>query len=110
RKSPHPPMKTTYAGSLFAKAAGSLGYKPFPAPTAANSRQYKNEYGATNNSCVYCGYCESFACEMGAKASPQTTVLPVLMQNKNFELRTLCKVVRVTHDTDKKSAVSVIEV
>ena len=107
REYPNPPMKTTYAGSLFAKAAGSLGYKPFPAPTAANSRQYKNEYGATINSCVYCGYCESFACEMGAKASPQTTVLPVLMQNKNFELRTLCNVVKVNLDSEKKRAVSV---
>ena len=107
REYPNPPMKTTYAGSLFAKAAESLGYKPFPAPTAANSRQYKNEYGATINSCVYCGYCESFACEMGAKASPQTTVLPVLMQNKNFELRTLCNVLRVNLDSEKKRAVSV---
>ncbi len=107
REYPNPPMKTTYAGSLFAKAAESLGYKPFPAPTAANSRQYKNEYGATINGCVYCGYCESFACEMGAKASPQTTVLPVLMQNKNFELRTLCNVLRVNLDSEKKRAVSV---
>ncbi len=107
REYPNPPMKTTYAGSLFAKAAESLGYRPFPAPTAANSRQYKNEYGATINSCVYCGYCESFACEMGAKASPQTTVLPVLMQNKNFELRTLCNVLRVNLDSEKKRAVSV---
>ncbi len=107
REYPNPPMKTTYAGSLFAKAAESLGYKPFPAPTAANSRQYKNEYGATINACVYCGYCESFACEMGAKASPQTTVLPVLMQNKNFELRTLCNVLRVNLDSEKKRAVSV---
>ncbi len=107
REYPNPPMKTTYAGSLFAKAAESLGYKPFPAPTAANSRQYKNEYGATINACVYCGYCESFACEMGAKASPQTTVLPVLMQNKNYELRTLCNVVRVNLDSEKKRAVSV---
>ena len=107
REYPNPPMKTTYAGSLFAKAAESLGYRPFPAPTAANSRQYKNEYGATINACVYCGYCESFACEMGAKASPQTTVLPVLMQNKNFELRTLCNVLRVNLDSEKKRAVSV---
>jgi gluconate 2-dehydrogenase alpha chain len=110
REYPNPPMKTTYAGLLFAKAAESLGYKPFPAPTAANSRQYKNEYGATINACVYCGYCESFACEMGAKASPQTTVLPVLMQNKNYELRTLCNVVKVNLDSEKKRAISVIYV
>jgi len=107
RDYPNPPMKTTYAGALFAKAAESLGYKPFPAPVATMSRAYKNEYGVSLNACVYCGYCENFACEMGAKASPQTTVLPVLMQNKNFELRTLCNVVKINLDSEKKRAVSV---
>jgi gluconate 2-dehydrogenase alpha chain len=76
-------------------------------PTAANSRAYKNEYGATINACVYCGYCQFFACEMGAKASPQTAVLPALMKNPNFELRTLCNVVKINLDSEKKRAVSV---
>src|SRR5712691_9505033 len=104
---PNPPLKTAYSSALFAKAAQSMGYKPFPVPTAANSRVYKNEYGATINACVYCGYCQFFGCEMGAKASPQTAVLPALMQNKNFELRTLCNVVKVNLDSEKKRAISV---
>ena len=104
---PNPPLKTAYSSALFAKAAQSMGYKPFPVPTGANSRPYKNEYGATIAACVYCGYCQFFGCEMGAKASPQTAVLPALMQNKNFELRTLCNVVRVNLDSEKKRAVSV---
>ncbi len=104
---PNPPLKTAYTSALFAKAAQSMGYKPFPVPTAANSRAYKNEYGATINACVYCGYCQFFACEMGAKASPQTAVLPVLMKNPNFELRTLCNVVKINLDSEKKRAVSV---
>jgi len=107
REYPNPPLKTAYSSALFAKAAQSMGYKPFPVPTGANSRPYKNEYGATINACVYCGYCQFFGCEMGAKASPQTAVLPALMQNKNFELRTLCNVVKVNLDSDKKRAVSV---
>jgi len=104
---PNPPLKTAYSSALFAKAAQSMGYKPFPVPTGANSRPYKNEYGATIAACVYCGYCQFFGCEMGAKASPQTAVLPALMQNKNFELRTLCNVVKVNLDSEKKRAVSV---
>src|SRR6266853_2248409 len=104
---PNPPLKTTYSSALFAKAAQSSGYKPFPVPTSANSRAYKNEYGATINACVYCGYCQFFACEMGAKGSPQTAVLPVLMKNPNYELRTLCNVVRINLDSEKKRAVSV---
>jgi len=104
---PNPPLKTAYSSALFAKAAQSLGYKPFPVPTAANSRAYKNEYGATIQACVYCGYCQFFACEMGAKASPQTAVLPALMKSPNFELRTLCNVVKINLDSEKKRAVSV---
>jgi len=104
---PNPPLKTAYSSALFAKAAQSMGYKPFPVPTAANSRAYKNEYGATIQACVYCGYCQFFACEMGAKASPQTAVLPALMKSPNFELRTLCNVVKINLDSERKRAVSV---
>jgi len=104
---PNPPLKTAYSSTLFKQAVEKMGYKPFPVPTAANSRAYKNEYGATINACVYCGYCQFFACEMGAKASPQTAVLPVLMKNPNFELRTLCNVVKINLDSEKKRAVSV---
>ena len=107
REYPNPPLKHPYSSALFKKAAESMGYKPFPIPTGANSHPYKNEYGATINACVYCGYCQFFGCEMGAKASPQTAVLPALMQNKNFELRTLCNVVKVNLDSEKKRAVSV---
>ncbi len=107
REYPNPPLKTAYSSALFAKAAQAMGYKPFPVPTGANSRPYRNEYGATIAACVYCGYCQFFGCEMGAKASPQTAVLPALMQNKNFELRTLCNVVRVNLDSEKKRAVSI---
>jgi gluconate 2-dehydrogenase alpha chain len=104
---PNPPLKVGYSSFLFKQAAEKLGYKTFPVPTSANSRVYKNEYGATINSCVYCGYCQFFACEMGAKASPQTAVLPVLMKNPNYELRTLCNVTKINLDSEKKRAVSV---
>src|SRR5260221_5784698 len=84
-----------------------MGYKPFPSPSGAVSQPYTNEYGATINGCVYCGYCQFFGCEMGAKASPQTAVLPNLMKQKKFELRTLANVIRVNLDSAKKRAVSV---
>src|SRR5439155_19825009 len=87
REYPNPPLKTSYAGALFKQAAEKMGYRPFPTPTGAVSRAYTNEYGATINACVYCGHCQFFGCEMGARASPQTAVLPNLMQRKNFELR-----------------------
>src|SRR3989440_2549974 len=107
REYPNPPLKTAYAGSLFKQAAEKLGYKPFPTPTGSLSREYTNEYGAKINACVYCGYCQFFGCEMGAKASPQTAVLPNLMKQKKFELRTRANVTRVNLDSAKKRAVSV---
>jgi len=35
REYPNPPKPPTYAGALFGQAAESLGYKPFPTPSAA---------------------------------------------------------------------------
>ena len=107
REYPNPPLKTAYAGALFKEAAEKMGYHPFPTPSAALSQPYTNEYGATINGCVYCGYCQFFGCEMGAKASPQTAVLPNLMKQSRFELRTHANVVKVNLDSAKRRAVSV---
>jgi gluconate 2-dehydrogenase alpha chain len=107
REYPNPPMKTSYAGSLFKKACDTFGYKAFALPSANMTRPYTNPYGVTLGACAYCGYCERFGCEMSAKSSPQTTVLPVLLANKNFELRTLANVVKVNLDSARKRAVSV---
>ena len=107
REYPNPALKVPYSSELFRKAATSMGFKPFPVPTGANSRPHTNEYGVTTAACVYCGYCQFFGCEMGAKASPQTTVLPALMRLKNFELRTLANVTKVNLDSDRKRAIGV---
>ena len=107
RDYPNPPSKLSHACDLFAKASAGLGLNPFPMPTANMTRVYKNEYGATMGACVYCGYCERFGCEMGAKASPQTAVLPALLANKNYELRTHANVVKINLDSARKRAVSV---
>jgi len=76
-----------------------MGYHPFPIPAATASRAYKNIYGSTINGCVYCGFCSSHACEMGAKGNVQSAVLPVLMGDKNFELRTHARVMKVNLDS-----------
>jgi len=107
REYPNPPSKLSHASGLFTKAATQLGFHPFPMPTANMTRAYTNEYGATMGACIYCGYCERFGCEMGAKASPQTAVLPALLANRNYELRTRSNVVKINLDSDRKRAVSV---
>ena len=55
---------------LFETAPRSLGYHPFPQPSANASAAYTNPEGATMGECVYCGFCERFGCESNAKASP----------------------------------------
>jgi gluconate 2-dehydrogenase alpha chain len=107
RDYPTPPQKELFQGALFRKAASSLGYKPFPQPSSNLSRPYTNPEGMKLNACVFCGFCERFACEHFAKSTPQTVILPVLLANPNFELRTGCQVQRINLDSAKKHATGV---
>ena len=70
-----------------AKAARELGYKPFPQPSGNLSQAYTNPLGVTLGPCTYCGFCEWFGCGNYSKASPQTTILPVLVRKSNFTAR-----------------------
>jgi len=110
RDYPNPPLDMVYAPTLFEKAAAETGHKPFPCPAANMSRPYTNPLGVTLGPCTYCGFCEKFGCGNYSKSSPQTTILPVLMRKKNFELRTQCEVLRVNHDDVAKRATGVVYV
>jgi gluconate 2-dehydrogenase alpha chain len=107
REYPTPPMKETYFGALFRKGAQSLGYHPYPQPSANLSQPYTNPEGLDLKQCVFCGFCERYACEHYAKASPQTIILPVLLDRPNYELRTNCQVLRINLDSTGKSATGV---
>jgi gluconate 2-dehydrogenase alpha chain len=101
---PLPPMAALNSALLFDKAARELGYHPFPQASANATRPYTNPHGAQLGPCNFCGFCERYGCYNYAKASPQTTLLPSLMQRPNFELRTRSHVIRVNLATDGKSA------
>lgn len=107
RDYPNPPMDMTYAPTLFAEAARRLGHQPFPCPSANMSRAYTNPLGVQLGPCTYCGFCEKYACGNYSKSSPQTTILPVLMRRKNFELRTESEVLRVNTDNTGRRATGV---
>ncbi|HVZ43168.1 MAG TPA: GMC family oxidoreductase [Ramlibacter sp.] len=107
REYPNPPMAMTLPPTLFAQAAASLGHKPFPQPSANMSRPYTNPLGVQLGPCTYCGFCEKFGCGNYAKASAQTTILPVLMRKPNFTLRTQSEVTRINLDASGQRAVSV---
>jgi gluconate 2-dehydrogenase alpha chain len=107
REYPNPPMAMTYPPTLFAEAARSLGYHPFPQPSANMSQAYTNPLGVQLGPCTYCGFCEKFGCGNYSKATAQTTILPVLMRKKNFRLRTESEVTRINLDPTGKRAISV---
>ncbi len=109
REFPNPPHPMMYAPLLFAKAARELGYHPFPMPSSTPSQTYTNPDGITRPGCQYCGHCSLFGCMVGAKASPNFTLLPIAQARKNFSLRTHCHVRRVIHKGDKAVGVTYVD-
>ncbi|MCU4160769.1 GMC family oxidoreductase [Acidiphilium sp. AL] len=104
---PTPANKQPLGSTLYGKAAQSLGYHPFPVPSANLSQTYTNPLGVAMGQCTYCGFCERFGCGNYSKASPQTCVLPALMLRKNFEARTNCNVTKINLDSTGKKATGV---
>ncbi|MBV9786114.1 MAG: GMC family oxidoreductase [Acidisphaera sp.] len=108
RAYPTPAQKQPFSHTLFAQAAREMGYKPFPQPSGNLSQAYTNPLGVTLGPCTYCGFCEWFGCGNYSKASPQTTILPVLVRQPNFEARTECEVTRILLDSTGKRATGVV--
>ena len=107
RDYPNPPLKLTYGPKLFADTARSMGYRPFPIPSALLSRPYINPLGVAMGECTFCGFCTNYGCANYSKASAQTTVLPVLMLKPNFKVRTECEVLRINLDKAGTTATGV---
>jgi gluconate 2-dehydrogenase alpha chain len=104
---PNKPLVTTMAGAMFADAARSLGYRPFPIPAANASAPYTNPEGIAMGACVYCGHCDRFGCEVNAKASPNASILPTLSRDPGFELRTHAHVTELLYDKTARRVTAV---
>lgn len=96
---PTPPTKMPYFSALFRDAAKSLGYHPYPAPSANISQSYTNPDGISRGGCTYCGFCGRFGCMVGAKAQPTNLLLPIIKKRKNVSLRTGTWVRRILFDS-----------
>ncbi|MDQ0219943.1 GMC family oxidoreductase [Peribacillus cavernae] len=112
RSNPYPnkPMKETPITGKFKKAAKDMGLHPFSMPSANMTEAYENPYGAKMAACQYCGYCERFGCEYGAKADPTVAVIPYARSTGNFELRTHSNVTEILHDGKKATGVRYVDV
>lgn len=104
---PNPPMEMTFTQHRFEEAARGMGLNPFPGPSANMSRAYTNQHGISLAPCTYCGFCEKFGCGNYSKASPQTTIIPVVMRNPNFTLRTNSEVLHINKHPDGTRATGV---
>jgi choline dehydrogenase-like flavoprotein len=99
RPYPMPPLPVKSSGVLFERGARKLGLHPFPAPLAINSQHYRGR-----PACIHCGFCHGFACEVTAKASALTTVIPEAEATGRCEVRAESYVVGI--DTDKRGLAS----
>jgi choline dehydrogenase-like flavoprotein len=87
---PMPPLPVKSSGVLFERGARKLGWHPVPAPMAINSQPYRGR-----PACVHCGFCHGFACEVVAKASTATTVIPEAIATGRCEVRAESYVSRI---------------
>ncbi|MBB4824935.1 gluconate 2-dehydrogenase alpha chain [Sporosarcina luteola] len=106
---PTPPMKKTPLLQKFEKAAKDLGYHPYMVPSANLSQPYENPDGSQINACQYCGFCERFGCEYGAKASPEVTVIPAAKKTGNYDIIFNANVVEVLKKGNKTTGVRYID-
>lgn len=102
---PTPPMKKTPLLQKFETATSNLGYTPFMVPSANLSEAYENPDGQQIAACQYCGFCERFGCEYGAKTSPEITVVPTARETGNYDIRFNANVVEVMKEGDRVTGV-----
>ena len=95
---PMPPLPVKGSGVIFERAAKQLGYHPFPAPMAILSQPR-----AGRSACVNCGFCLGFGCEVKAKSTSLSAMIPVAEQTGRCEIRPNCYVHRI--ETDKAGRV-----
>jgi choline dehydrogenase-like flavoprotein len=99
RPYPMPPLPVKSSGVLLERGARKLGLHPFPAPMAINSVPFRGR-----PACIHCGFCQGFACEVGAKAATLTTVIPEAEATGRCEVRPESYVVRI--DTNAQGRVT----
>jgi choline dehydrogenase-like flavoprotein len=87
---PMPPLPVKGSGVIFERAAQKLGYHPFPAPMAILS-----EPRPGRSACVNCGFCLGFGCEVGAKSTSLSAMIPLAEATGRCEIRPNCYVHKI---------------
>lgn len=94
RKNPYPlpPMREHPIAQVLDRATRSRGLHAYPTPRALLSQPYMGR-----NACVYCNFCGSYGCEVGAKGSTADALLPRAVATGRCEVRprSMAKEIRV---------------
>ncbi|MBI3098873.1 MAG: GMC family oxidoreductase [Planctomycetes bacterium] len=95
RPYPLPPISTHPFGGAIDEAGRRIGVHPFREARAILSRPYRGRA-----QCVYCDFCGSYGCEVGAKSSTQETLLADAVATGRCEIRAGCMGREVTLGRD----------
>lgn len=90
RSYPLPPVARNAPADAMARGCAAIGMATADAPAALVSRDWRQEAWGTRQACVNCGACHQ-GCRNGAKASMDTTYLPLAVAN-GAEIRPGCMV------------------
>jgi len=94
---PFPPTAEHPIASWFDKTCSNMGLNPLPMARGILSKPFNGR-----QSCQYSGYCGSFGCASGAKASSRASLLDQSVANGNCEIITEAKVYRLNSDSSGK--------
>lgn len=92
---PFPPTAEHPIADWFDKAATELGLHPYPMARGVLSQPFNGR-----NSCEYSGYCGSYGCHSGAKASSRASLLDQALKTGNLDIITGAKVYHINTNKD----------
>lgn len=99
RPYPMPPLPIKSSGVLLERGALACGLHPQAAPMAILSQPFNGR-----PTCVHCGFCMGFGCEMNAKSSSLASMIPLAVASGRCEIRPLSTVFRI--ETNVRGRVS----
>ena len=94
---PMPPMAIKSSGALLEKGAEAIGFHAQPAPLAILSQPHNGR-----PSCIHCGYCMGYGCEVNAKSSTLAAMIPQAIASGNCEVRAESTVFNLVTGADGK--------
>lgn len=77
-----PPVANHPLAAWIDDACQKLGVTAFPSPRAVLSQPYRGR-----SACVYCDFCGSYGCEVGAKSSTLAAMLPEALASGHCTIR-----------------------